>query len=219
MIEKDKIFAHSRTISPLHLYGEGFMKTGKDLSKVFFVNKITKNASSWLPKVFGGWLYNYIDNTFVGQSDIPDSVLKEFDHPKQHVVFLRDPIERWISGVTTCAFGVQLTELTKNPLWHNNSHLEPQISFLHDMSINETTWFAMNHNFTNTFYHWCDINLESYNRIPEQNTTDQKANKIKDFSKNLKDSVYSNDAILNMLQNLYAEDIELFNSVTFYETR
>jgi len=217
VITQNIIFANNRTISPFHLYGEGYIKLGKDPTLAFICLKITKNASTWLPEVFGGRLYNYLHNTYPNSQTFTTN---EFDVYKKIVVFLRDPIARWISGVVTCAEQTPLSKLLQNPMVDKNSHLEPQISFCHGLNIKDVTWFNLsNDNFSHSYYNWCSHNLDSYNCVLPSNTMNEKSVDAIDYGKKLTDYVYSSDRALNLLQDLYAEDIELYNSVNFYETR
>lgn len=202
-----------------HLVVRGYTpKSGVISPNGVFCLHIPKNASTYLTNllVHNGWLHTTADN--------PDI--------KQHIVILRDPTERWVSGFSTYAaswllgqsygsdaFNEDFNDLTQRIIFDQivfDDHTTPQIQFINQLdSSKPITYFALNHdlrtnleNFLNTKLEWSE---ELNNNATESNyDTRQIARKMAYI-------IQQNPDYKAKVIDRYKEDYDLIRTVHFYD--
>lgn len=138
------------TLSKIGFDNRGFCITSEDESFVYI--PIAKNASSFTEFILKHH-FNWKENNFIA-----NQYLKQ----KQLLVVIRDPFERWMSGVVEhfvrknppdC--GVRLDN--EHLLYYVfnqgalDEHTELQVNFLSGIDTKNCTFIRMNRNYTNSF--------------------------------------------------------------------
>lgn len=140
------------------------------------------------------------------------------------VCVLRDPGERWATGVAQfLARKNSKREYTEQEVietlkkgWFLDPHTMPQNWFLKDVDTSNTVWFWLDKNFTKNFYDWCtNLNIPvKYNLDYVHKTKVGSAkHSIKQHYMNLLPSLQ------RIIEHVYADDYKLIESVNFYEAR
>lgn len=198
-----------------HTYGQCMTKTNWDY---IYIN-IPKNSSSWASTLLAHWCLlertNYFDDSTL-QTKIP-------------VVILRDPIERWLSGI---AEYVALYHGKICPEDFNNTmlewvfdrvafddHTERQIMFVQNINIDKTIWFYADNNISKNFTSW----LYSINELNETFIMPRPENvgersPIKHQVKKFFQEKVSEPKFKSKLLKYFDCDYELINRVKFYQT-
>lgn len=181
---------------------------------------IPKNASSFLRETFKdtGWKHMH-----VGMNMEIDAV----------VVVLRDPIERWITGIsqhiTTNILGENFGSTHylehDNELVHKlifdqvvfDDHTEQQSWFLEPFDLNKAVFFYCDHNLNQNLdnYFKGQFQLASKPYVNVSKDQFDNANLVEHFKK----LVYNNKTHYNRLRSYFVRDYDLINSVRFYESR
>ena len=195
-----------------HTYGQCHTR---DDSDYLFVN-IPKNSSSWTQTLVAHWClwepHNYYD-----QPELLDKIA---------LVTLRDPVNRWISGIaeyiTLYHPRLECSEINATMLdWifdrvAFDDHTERQTLFIENLNLDKIVWFwcdqDYNANFSNFLLSVGELNETYVMSAPiNESKTNSKKIIITEFFKNhLKNSTY-----LNKLQQYYRSDYQLIKSVNF----
>lgn len=187
--------------------------------KQCYIN-IPKNASSFLREVFkdSGWKHMHLGMNM----DINASI-----------IVLRDPIDRWITGIsqhiTTNILGENFG--STHYIEHDNE-LTQRIIFdqvVFDDHTEQQTWFLEPFDLDNAMFFYCDNslarNLDSYfDQLGVRYQLQQKsfvnvskdqfdnANLVEHFTK----LIYNNKKYYDRLKSYFIRDYDLINSVKFY---
>jgi len=206
--------------------------------------QIPKNASCWV-KYYVSQLksqtHNYYDQGF----DVAKDVV---------AVILRDPVERWISGMAQVLTPyhpkhpmhiskIDWDQITQS-IFHNN-HTQPQHEFIANLPHDRIVWFYCDSALQGKFMHF----LKQYNFNPTVLSAEQDTENMFNVTKRtparivkcgevggMKDRDWTvppqQDTVevirqvldrhpeyVDRLKNLYREDYELINSVTYYDAR
>jgi len=232
-----------KAYSDQHLMGDSTRLSLPDGGNLVYV-QIPKNASSWVKYYLaqlGSRTYNYYDQ---GVDVVKDVV----------AVILRDPIERWISGMAQVLTGFSLThpmhvsnvdwdQITQS-IFHNN-HTQPQHEFIANLPHDRIVWFYCDSTLQGKFMHF----LKQYNFNPTVLSAEQDTENIFNVTKRvpaklIKPGEFGGNGVsdwtvppqrevveairqvldrhpeyIDRLKNLYREDYELINSVTYYDAR
>lgn len=193
-----------------HWYGECMSSPTSDLMYVY----IPKNASSWTkPNLqdFGWEFYNYHTDNL----------------NKTSIVALRDPIERWISGIAEYLYLYH-----KDFILHNfetfdlifdrvcfDDHTEKQVNFIHNLDTERCIFLKADDTYRDTFSQLLNERgmsnkFNTYELQHVSNNSPERKRFKQIFSRELENSKY-----LSRIQDYYEEDYKLINSVTFYGTR
>jgi hypothetical protein len=188
-------------------------------TKHCYIN-IPKNASSFLRETFKdtGWKHMHLGMNM----DIDATV-----------VVLRDPIDRWITGIAQ--------HITTNVLgkdFGSTHYLEQDNELVHrlifdqvvfDDHTEQQTWFLEPFNMEKAVFFYCDSNLsknlDSYFNNRFQLTTKPYVNVSQDQFDNanlvehFKKLVYNNKDYQNRLRSYFIRDYDLIQSVKFYDAR
>lgn len=181
----------------------------------FMYVNIPKNASSWTRnnlKKYNWEFYNYhIDNFYY----------------KHAIVVLRDPIDRWLSGIAEYMY---LYHRNIDPAHFSKSffdlifdrvafddHTEKQVLFINELNLNNCTFFN------------CDItykdHIRNFIRTRTGNTyffsdqhehTNNESAERKKFRQIFSKALQENSKYLVNLKKYFNEDYKLLNSIKFY---
>ena len=196
-----------------HEFGTCMSKPDLDL---MYIN-IPKNASSWTkPNLENlGWeFYNYY------KDDVKN---------KHAIIVLRDPVERWLSGI--CEYftlyhpdididnaGQAFWELLVDQVTFDD-HTEKQVFFVDGIDLNNATFFYCNEYYRLYFQQFLRSKgfNNSYSSYKFKHTTNE--SDIRQKFKKYFEPVLHNDRYLNHIKKHYARDYDLINTVKFYGTR
>jgi hypothetical protein len=137
---------------------------------------------------------------------------------KEYLIALRDPIERWISGIAQF-MGVEsnhrftLHELVERVTV--DDHTELQTYFLQDVDIDKCTFLKVNQNLRTNIKLWLGEHGYGHNG-PDVPNINQGNQLLKDRFAAMVDG---NSQIKLKLAKHYEQDYELINRVKFYGTR
>ena len=198
-----------------HVLGECMSHPSTDL---MYVN-IPKNASSWTKPNLRDWqweVYNYHK----------DLQIKN----KKAIVVLRDPVERWISGIAEYLY---LHHYDTN-VWEINNHMinlifdrvvfddhtERQINFLHGLDRGNCVFFKCDENYRKNFSDFLNANgmPNQYHKYDLQHVSADSA--IRSQFKNLfAQQIKKHSKYREAIEWYFKKDYNLFNNVEFYGTR
>jgi hypothetical protein len=154
----------------------------------------------------------------------------------QPIVFLRDPVDRWYTGMAEWIhrYGIfnpnyTPTEEVLSVLLERvafDEHTEEQVVFLENIDTNNAVFFRVDDNLSNNFKHYCEHELNQDPNLVLVQKSYSATGKKKVFKERLKEcltnSIYNNN--LNgkkevcelRLKNYYELDYQLYNSVQYY---
>jgi len=189
---------------------------------------IPKNASMWGNKIFKDYL-NFESKKYVLEKNLN----------KKFIIFLRDPLDRWISGITQFLWQLQFDDDTEYFLKNKNFILDPlhislifskiefdthsmsQVSFLHEFlpsidSHHKLIYFYVNDvNFSKQVAHFLYSNYKI--KIPTSKIHETAKNKLKvQIRKQIKDNLNSNPKHLKFVMKVLQKDYELISNCNFY---
>jgi hypothetical protein len=165
-----------------------------------------KNANSFTCKYFekAGWtpVYNHFDTI-----------------DKKIIVAYRDPIERWLSGVTQYIYRHKFPNITLNKTVVDilldivilDNHTLPQTDYLNNINTDDCIFFIVNENYTKNLSSFTsktlNIELEDYNFW--QNKTIENSDKVYIYN-TIKKHMNTN---LHRLHHYYKKDLEVFQYI------
>jgi hypothetical protein len=193
-----------------HVYGECMSDINSDIMYVH----IPKNASSWTkPNLLDwGWdFYNYHNDKL----------------DKTAIVVLRDPVERWISGICEClalyhpSFDLQSRE-TIELIFDRvcfDDHCERQINFIHGLDINKCIFLWCDQNYRKNFSQLITeyLGVNKYDRYEYQK--ESKNCPIRSKFKTIFLNELENPKYLGSIKDYFRRDYELIDKITFYDPR
>ena len=197
-----------------HIFGQCHYHSDKDL---IYVN-IPKNASSWTKnnlESLGFSIKNY-------------HKFKWYD--KTAIVPLRDPVERWVSGIAQYLnkFHPSVTPNEMTPFALNlifdrvtiDLHTEFQLYFIQGLDVEKCVFFKVDENYRELIGSYLneqgfDNNLKN---SPLRNTTIEVPDKQRwlEFFQSLLDN---NSKYQDTIKKYYKKDYDLINQVKFYDPR
>lgn len=215
-----------------HTFNEGMLSED---GNYFYLN-ISKNNSSFMKHTLTGlgWQYVSLDDVST------DS------HAPQVLVVLRDPVQRWISGIVEYLFlyhvdvidrsGLFSSELGFKRMWGQplaldllcknvtfDDHTEKQCVFLQGVDLNRVTWFHAQHEFNHTlenFLNQAGYQLDLSEAAAVNQDVDQETfsfhNKRRHMKAMFTEYLQACPAITEQIRRHYACDYHLMESVTYY---
>jgi hypothetical protein len=193
-----------------HIFGQCMSRPDSDL---MYVN-IPKNASSWTKPNLEqqGWeIYNYhTDNLY----------------HKTAMVVLRDPVERWVSGIAEflylyhrdwpdSAFTKPMLDLIFDKIAFDD-HTERQGYFLEGLDLDRCVFFKFGENYKKNFSNFLNDHRmpNNYYRYEKQHVSD-----LEPVRKNFKSIMTANlkNEYLEKILDYFRPDYQLIKQVEFYE--
>ena len=188
-----------------HVFGQ--CMSGPDID-LMYIN-IPKNASTWIKSVLENLNWEYYNY--------------HTDHlNKPSIVVLKDPIERWLSGISEYMYlyhsNIDITNLTESffdiifDRVSFDDHTEKQILFLENVDLNTCTFFHSNNTLKNRLGQFLnqDFNNYSNKHVTKDNPVRSK------FRELFLHALNNNSKYKHQLESYYETDYNLINSVKFY---
>jgi len=195
-----------------HRYGMCMSHPDRDLA---YIN-IPKNATSWTKPNLRDWnweVYNYHHDSFI--------------RDKTKIVALREPIDRWISGIAEyfALYYQSYTPDDMTPMLIDmvfdqvtfDDHTEQQTHFLHGLDTDSCVFLKCNSAYRINFgrllkEHSMMNNYENYNY---QNTSGESPirNRWKEF---FSEQIEKQPEYFERLRRYFSADYELYNTVKYY---
>lgn len=195
-----------------HIYGHCYTS---DDSRFFYCN-IPKNASSWT-KDFVTKNLNWTEKNFINSGLIRDKI---------PIVVLRDPIERWLSGITEYInhyhenFDVNQVNTTMLDWIFDrvafDDHTERQSMFIESINLNKTVWFWCDHTYSekvSNFFHKEGLILTDCEINGIMNMSNGKKTHWSDYFRRC---LVTNPEYNKKIQAYYQDDYKLIKSVKFF---
>jgi len=193
-----------------HRLGQCMVSPGRDL---MYVN-VPKNASSWTKPNLLDWKWTE-DNYHDSQLDITA------------IVVLRDPVERWLSGIAEYftlyhtnfdTWNSDVFDLVFDRICFDD-HAEQQVKFLHGLDTDRCVFFRCDQYYREDFSTYLDEQgmPNRYHKYEFQHVSDSspERKKFQEIFKNeLEKSKY-----LTQIKNYYEADYRLMDSVKYYGSR
>jgi hypothetical protein len=194
-----------------HVYGECMSHKDIDLMYVY----IPKNASSWTKPNLRDWdweFYNY----------------KTDNLSKHALVILRDPVERWLSGIaeyltlyhpTMQTPFYETSELIFDRICFDD-HTEKQTKFLDGLDTDNCTFMYCDKHYRENFSKFIAMNLgdNKYYNYNYQHVSEDSPNR-KRFKLIFQRLMDDNPKYLENVRNYYEDDYRLIDNTEFYGTR
>ena len=195
-----------------HPNGSGVRSLSRDISFI----TIPKNASSIV-----SWVLIY----YLKWEQIP---LFDKSMTANNIVILRDPLERWMSGVAEflSRTGFKdlseqvITDMLRNPAFDQilinapyfDEHTIPQVSYLHNLPLPNITFFKLTE---------CIVtDILEYLNIDPVTPPQQENSKIKKLIKNeLMTKIAEDPLLAQIIKDQYAEDYQLIDMVDITNVR
>ena len=193
----------------------GFIPGGMFTNKSVCYIPIPKNSSSFVGKLMLANQWG-IDNFLT--SDLTN---------KQVIILLRDPVERWVSGMAQylCSTGYPVDNTIKE--WNNltttlvfdrvifDDHTEQQVYFINTVAEENRVYFNGIHGVAEKLQKYLatqDIDLNTNVDITLGDNTQHK--KLTTF---LKELLKKDIKLVDRIKEVYSDDYELINRVKFYD--
>jgi hypothetical protein len=183
-----------------HTLGECWNDPTKNIT---FVN-IPKNASSFIKGCLIG------TNQFTHSSKLITA--------NRYLIALREPIDRWVSGIAQFTNNPINQHLTVHELVRQikfDDHTERQTYFLQGVDLDRCEFIKVDNNLYTNLKQWLIENGYTIN-IDTVTSTNKGIEEIKN---NFATLIDKNIQIKLKLTDYYKQDYELFNRVKFYGTR
>lgn len=198
--------------------GHAFGECMSHVDSAFMYVYIPKNASSWTKPNLKDWgweFYNYHE----------DLQIKN----KKAIVVLRDPLERWISGIAEYLY---LHHYDTN-VWEINNHMinlifdrvvfddhtERQINFLHGLDRGNCVFFKCDENYRKNFSDFLNENNmpNEYYKYDFQHVSAN--SRIRNEFKNLfQQQIEKHSKYREAIEWYFKKDYDLYFNVEFYRT-
>lgn len=193
--------------------GGGMLSPNRD---IFYLN-IPKNASTYLTNIFkeNNWSHwNILDN-----SDIINT----------SIAFIRDPVDRWISGFATYAalhlfghgygsdhFVEDYNDLSKRIIFDQvifDDHTELQVKYVEQILDHNPIFFRYNENLIQQINSFLGYDLNTMLVGDNKSESNFDTNQISQF---VKKQITNNPDLKARVVQAYKKDYEFINSIEFY---
>lgn len=193
-----------------HVYGECMSHKDSDLMYVY----IPKNASSWTKPNLRDWGWEFFNY--------------RTDNLNKHaLVVLRDPVERWLSGI---AEYLTLYHKDMQRPWQEteaiifdrvtfDDHTEKQVKFLTGLDTDNCTFIMCDSNYRANFSKFIAERLgdNRYYNYAYQHTSESCINRSR-FKRIFTQILNNEPKYLERIREHFAEDYDLLKQITFYGT-
>ena len=224
-----------------HPFGQSYCLVKDNPARCLIYVNIPKNASSWTKHHMPGHLFNYHTQTFYQDINVPG--WPNHLSNDQYVVILREPINRWVTGLAQYLQGwdpehsLHINNVDWDSIFDTvvfDSHTQPQCDFIKGIDRSKITWLRCDSTLVKNFGKM----MEQFTGTPFNLTTeDQDPTNVFNITKKIKPTITelfttelqqnivdrineklsNNPAYLNRLHSYYHEDCELFETVNFYQ--
>jgi len=197
----------------------GFTPGGMFIKDKLCYVPIPKNSSSYIGQLLlsNGWgIANFLT------SDLTD---------KKFIILLRDPIDRWISGMAQymCSALLKNGQTAKDIVdgWNSltqdlvfdrvifDDHTEKQVYFINSIPEKNCIFFSSMHDPQLSIKNYLNLNSYDLNIDIEIDRNQSQGNEHKEILvKFLQDQLTNNPELVNKLINTYQEDLKLWKSIT-----
>jgi len=230
-------------------HGHSYCVVRTDPLRCLIWVNIPKNASSWVKHHTPGFLFNYHTQKFSENNetnhDIDVSTLNPALQNARYVVILRDPINRWITGLAQYLQGYDGD--SSHPLHIDNvdwdmifdtvvfdGHTRSQCKFIKGIDHSKIIWLRCDHTLAKNY----GTIMEQFTGTPFKITTeDQDLTNVFNITKKalpagtglfntelqqniinrISEKLSSNPDYFYKLQSFYKKDYKLFHTVNFYQ--
>jgi len=189
---------------------------------------IPKCASCWMKAVLGrSWHWNYFTNS--SDDSLPDGTQEKLlDSKKVYISVLRDPIDRWVSGIVQCRIREQ-TDTTWTDIFDRvvfDNHTEPQVSFLNTLDTDNLVWFYCDTKLEHNVQQWIVQNDIKVMQLPDTHKDEENSFNFSFKKNSVTQSIYRDaeqqiqysTKFKQKLIDFYRDDYDLINTVNFYGT-
>jgi hypothetical protein len=197
------------------------------ISKLIYV-QIPKNASCWFKHHFmPADAYNYYKDGFD-------------DNENLALVVLRDPVERWISGIAQYLVGftpghkfyidnIDWESLTTQVVL--DEHTQPQSDFIANLPTDNIVWFKCDSNLPNNFIDFMkkyNVNIKLLDENNDVTNIFNVTKKVQPGSHTVAqqtivdkiiNNLNENPKYLDRIKEFYQNDYKLYNTVPYYVAR
>ena len=197
-----------------HVFGECMSKANTDL---MYVN-IPKNASSWTKPNLKDWgweNYNYHTDRL---------------YHKHAIVVLRDPLERWLSGIAeymylyhrnldTAHFSNCFFDLVFDRIAFDD-HTEQQVLFIEGLDPDNCTFFWCGTQYRDLFSQFLNsrgMSNRYFNYDYQHVTKDEPIRNH--FKQTFQHALEKNSKYITNLDNFFSKDHKLIRSIRFYDSQ
>jgi hypothetical protein len=193
--------------------GGGMLSPNRD---IFYLN-IPKNASTYLTNIFkeNNWSHwNILDNS---------------DTINTSIAFIRDPVDRWISGFATYAalhlfgpgygsdhFVEDYNDLSKRIIFDQvifDDHTEHQVKYVEQILDHNPIFFRYNENLIQQINSFLGHDLNTITVSDNKSESNYDTNQISQF---VKKQITNNPDLKAQVVQAYKKDYEFINSIEFY---
>lgn len=137
---------------------------------------------------------------------------------EQFLIVLRDPIDRWCSGIAEFQVNSHQLDLDVDKVFAQitfDDHTEQQVYFLQNIDLNKVTFIMVNNNFNTIFNKW--LNERGYPSVDDTPRFNQSSGIKLELKQKYQQLVDSNPDYMLQLKKHFAADYELINKVKFYD--
>lgn len=194
--------------------GGGMLSPNRE---IFYLN-IPKNASTYLTNLLkaNDWIHwNILDNSH---------------EIKTTIAFIRDPLDRWISGFATYAalhlfgpgygsdhFVEDFNDLSKRIIFDQvifDDHTDLQVNYINQIITHNPLYFRCNSNLISQLNSFLQINLNAKDNI-DNNKTESNYDtwQVSDF---IKKELEMNPDLKSKIIRAYKQDYDFITSIDFY---
>ena len=154
---------------------------------------------------------------------------EKFITNNQYLIALRDPIERWVSGMAQFIQANPQTAWTEEVIFDTitfDDHTEEQVYFLQSLNLEKDlakcTFFLVNDSLSSKIFKWQSANFvkwenTAYPTHNEKFNVGSNTEGRAEIVQRLWTMIDNNPDNLLKLKQHFSLDYELFNSVTFYD--
>jgi len=184
--------------------------------KIFYLN-IPKNASTYLTNLLKANYWSHW-NIFENSKGV-----------EKTIVFLRDPIDRWVSGISTYIalkilgygygsdhFLQDYNQLTQRIIFNQitfDDHTQLQSDFIHQIKNFPIYYFKLD-NIANNLSSFCNLPIQS--NLEVENNSSELNYDTKQISLYMKEQIKNFPELKAKIVNHFINDYKLINNVEFY---
>jgi len=173
------------------------------------------------------WHWNYFTNS--SDDSLPEGIQEKLlDSKKVYISVLRDPIDRWVSGIVQCRIREQ-TDTTWTDIFDRvvfDNHTEPQVSFLNTLDTDNLVWFYCDTKLEHNVQQWIVQNDIKVMQLPDTHKDEENSFNFSFKKNSVTQSIYRDaeqqiqysTKFKQKLIDFYRDDYDLINTVNFYGT-